>query len=162
MAKLRRVGGGNLRDIYTFFEIEALKHAFNEQMRVGQTFERGGTREKFEVIETAPGTFGVLRCKDNKKIMAAVVDDGAEPAPAIKNINGMKAKVQFKEMKSGLYMSYEPEISFKSGRGLKTALNNCIKRNIGNLRCLFGGLNRQYEATALMDGKQVARAVFSC
>ena len=72
----------------------------------------------------------------------------------------MKARVQFKEMKSGLYMTYEPEISFTSVRGLKTALNNCIRKYSESLARYFGHC-KQYDVFVKMNGKQIARTTFS-
>lgn len=73
----------------------------------------------------------------------------------------MKANVQFKETKTKEYLTYEPEITFSSVRGLKVSLKNAINRNIPNLQRYFGYC-KSYEVYVIMNGEQVAKTTLSC
>lgn len=46
----------------------------------------------------------------------------------------MKARVIFTEKSTKESLSYQPEIEFRSIRGMKVSLKNCINRNIPTLQ----------------------------
>lgn len=45
--KLKAKKGGNMRSYYTFFEIEALKYAFENELETGENFTFGKTNTPF-------------------------------------------------------------------------------------------------------------------
>lgn len=73
----------------------------------------------------------------------------------------MKANVQFKEKTTNTYLTYEPEITFSSVRGMKVSLSNAIQRNIPTLQRFFGYC-KIYEVFVIMNGKQVAKTTLAC
>lgn len=73
----------------------------------------------------------------------------------------MKANIQFKETMTNKYLTYEPEITFSSVRGLKVSLKNAINRNMPNLQRVFCYC-KSYEVYVIMDGKQIAKTTLAC
>lgn len=68
----------------------------------------------------------------------------------------MKARVIFTENSTKESLSYQPEIEFRSIRGMKVSLKNCINRNIPTLRRFFGYC-KTYEIEVVMNGEVVAK-----
>lgn len=73
----------------------------------------------------------------------------------------MKAIVTFTETRSKRSLIYTPEIEFKSIRGMKVSLKNCISRNMHNLQMYFGYCC-DYVVTVNMNGKEIAKTTLSC
>lgn len=73
----------------------------------------------------------------------------------------MIAKVQFKEMSTGQFLIYEPEITFSSMRGMKISLKNAINRTFPSLHRFFGYF-KSYEVFVIMNGKQIAKTTLAC
>lgn len=76
--KLQNPNGGNLRDSYTFFEVNALKYA-NEQLETGQmsvndTFTFGGSGTQFTVIDFSETEITIRRNDTGKELRALRVD----------------------------------------------------------------------------------------
>lgn len=76
--KLQNPNGGNLRDSYTFFEVNALKYS-NEQveagrMLVGDTFTFGGSGTQFTVVNFSETELTIRRNDIGKELRALRVD----------------------------------------------------------------------------------------
>ena len=76
--KLQNPNGGNLRDIYTFFEVNALKYA-NEQLEAGlmsvnDTFAFGGSGTQFTVVNFSETELTIRRNDIGKDLRAMRVE----------------------------------------------------------------------------------------
>lgn len=76
--KLQNPNGGNLRDSYTFFEVNALKYS-NEQveagrMLVGDTFTFGGSGTQFTVVNFSETELTICRNDIGKELRAMRVE----------------------------------------------------------------------------------------
>lgn len=68
----------------------------------------------------------------------------------------MKARVIFTENTTKESLIYQPEIKFKSIRGMKVSLKNCINRNIPTLQRFFGYC-KTYKIEVIMNGRVIAK-----
>lgn len=98
--KLQNPNGGNLRDSYTFFEVNALKYA-NEKLENGElslydTFVFGGSGTQFVVNEFTPELISITRRDTQKLLVANRVDklsrkDNNGATAQNKAVNGLKS-----------------------------------------------------------------------
>lgn len=72
--KLQAKQGGNMRQYYTFFEIEALKEAFVNNYEAGKSYSFGKTAITFTVITNSDTEISVERGDNGKRIEANKVE----------------------------------------------------------------------------------------
>lgn len=120
--KLQNPNGGNLRDSYTFFEVNALKYANEQaeagQMSVGDTFTFGGSGTQFTVIDFSETEITIRRNDTGKELRALRVDKIARERSS-ENKAEQPAKTE-----SNTNLSPTPEKSEKTPENSKNAVTN--------------------------------------
>lgn len=109
--RLKTLTGETVRNIYQFFEWEALKHADAENLPANTDFLFGNSKEKFSVDTNNDEFLKVFRHKNGKLIEARKVYDGEKPVKAEKpaktettnnNTNNMEQKNNPSEIEKAL------------------------------------------------------------
>lgn len=109
--RLKTLTGETVRNIYQFFEWEALKHADAENLPANTDFLFGNSKEKFSVDTNNDEFLKVFRHKNGKMIEARKVYDGEKPVKVEKpaktettnnNTNNMEQKNNPSEIEKAL------------------------------------------------------------
>lgn len=87
--KLKTLSGESVRNVYQFFEWEALKHADANNIQANETFTFGNSKEKFTVLVNDSECIAIQREKNNKNIEAVKITVNQEK-PNNKNNNNIR------------------------------------------------------------------------
>lgn len=151
--KLKAKKGGNMRSYYTFFEIEALKYAFEHELAAGENFTFGKTNTPFFVNVNNEYEIVINRNDIGKTIEADKVSKTTRPEREDDpEIQDEKAEKVDTEVKNEI-------VTEKSENKMDNTQENDIKKLSEMFAKTFASLNTNNTKTGAVDYQKISEMI---